>query len=220
MNFPASLLPTSWLWTSHVLYVIIFLWSVREAPWYHFKNSEDTHVLLGSCVILWLIWHQSAGLTAGMEFHLLLVTTLTLMFGWPFAILATSLAQLGLTLEGKSEWASYSLNTLCNGIIPVWISYGMYWLAYKWLPKHLFIYIYVVAFAGSALAMLASRLVGLGILLSSGTYTLINLGDEPIFMIVMLFPEAFTNGFLVTVLVVYYPQWVSSFSDRHYLRGK
>lgn len=220
MNFAADFLPNEWIWASHVLYTTILVWALWQAPWHHLKNSADSHVLFGSCVALWLIWHQTAGITSGMEFHLLLVTTVTLMFGWPFAILVTSLAQLGLTWEGQAHWVTFSLNAGCNGIIPVGVSYGIYWLSYNFLPRHFFIYIYITAFAGGALAMLASRLVGLWILLNSGTYTLTNLGDEPIFIIVMLFPEAFINGLLITVLVVYYPQCVGSFSDKHYLQGK
>jgi uncharacterized membrane protein len=220
MNFSADFLPTAWLWMGHLLYASLLVWAIWKAPWYHLKNSQDAHVLLASCVILWLVWRNGAGVTPGMEFHLLLVTTVTLMFGWPFAILCVSLAQLGLTIGGQADWATYSLNTLCNGIIPVWIAYGIYWLTYIWLPRHFFIYIFITSFAGSALAMLASRLSGLGILLSSGTYSLTELGDEPLFIIVMLFPEAFTNGLLMTVLVTYRPQWVSSFSDKHYLYGK
>ncbi len=220
MNFSAALIPTIGLWIGNILYILLLSLAISEAPWYHLKDNKDIHVLLGSYVLLWLIWHLSAGVTQGMEFHLLLVTTLTLMFGWPLAILGTSLAQLGLTIEGQAQWASLALNTLCNGVIPVGVTYGIYWLTYMWLPRHFFIYIYVVAFAGSALAMLASRLVGIMILLISGSYELNELGDEPLFIIVMLFPEAFTNGLLITILVVYRPQWVSSFSDQRYLHGK
>jgi uncharacterized membrane protein len=129
-----------------------------------------------------------------MEFHLLLVTTITLMFGWPFAIIIVSLAQLGLTIEGQAQWTTFSLNTWCNGIIPIGVSYGIYWLAYTRLPRHFFIYIYITAFAGGALAMLASRLIGLWILLGSEAYNLTNLGDEHSFILIMLFPEAFTNS--------------------------
>jgi uncharacterized membrane protein len=166
------------------------------------------------------MWRTSVGTTPGMEFHLLLATTMTLMFGWPFAILGVSLAQLGVTLEGHALMASYSLNTLCNGIIPIFVTYAIYWLAYIWLPRHFFIYVFISAFAGGALAMLTSRLVGLGILLSSGNYDLADLGEEPWFIVIMLFPEAFINGFIMTILIVYRPQWVSSFSDKHYLHGK
>lgn len=220
MNFAPELIPSTLLWGGHLLYLLLLGWAIRAAPWYHLKDTQDTHVLLGSWVLLWLIWHIKAGITPGTEFHLLLVTTLTLMFGWSFAILGASFAQFGLTLEGQAQWATFSLNTWCNGIIPIGVTYSTYWLVYWWLPKHFFIYIYITAFAGSALALLVSRLIGMGILLMSGHYDPQQLGEESWFILVMLFPEAFINGLLMTVLVVYCPQWVSSFSDQRYLQGK
>jgi uncharacterized membrane protein len=220
MSFTAELIPNIWLWMAHLLYGFLLLWALKQAPWHHLTNAHDTHVLLGSCLILWLVWRASAGVTVGMEFHLLLVTTITLMFGWHFAIICVSLAQLGITLEGQAQWASYSLNTLCNGLVPIGVTYGIYWLAYLWLPRHFFIYIYMTAFAGGALAMLISRLVGMAILLGSGAYQITKLANESLFIIIMLFPEAFINGILITVLVVYRPQWVASFSDKQYLDGK
>ncbi len=220
MNFTAQLLPASWLWGAHGLYAIVVLWAIKQAAWQHLKNAQDTHILLGACLAMTLIWQLTAGVTAGLEFHLLLVTTVTLMFGWPFAVLCTGLAQLGLTLSGYAEWMGFSINALCNAIIPIGVSYLVYWLTFYGLPRHFFIYIYVTTFAGSALAMLASRLVGMGLLLMGESYQFADLGDEPLFIIVMLFPEAFINGLLMTLLVAYRPQWVSSFSDKLYLHGK
>ena len=208
------------MWIGFFLYLFVFIWAIWEASWHHLKDSHDTHVLLGSGVAVWTIWHLDGGITAGLEFHLLLVTTITLMFTWPWAVLLSSLVQLGLTLEGRADWLSYPINTLCNGVVPSLITYSIYRLTYFWLPRHFFIYIYVVAFLGGAISMLGSRLIGIWILLGNQIYTWSGLGDEPMFMIMMLFPEAFTNGFLMTLLVVYRPQWVSSFSDKHYLENK
>jgi uncharacterized membrane protein len=33
-------------------------------------------------------------------------------------------------------------------------------------------------------------------------------------------PEAFTTGLMLTLLVVYKPQWVSTFDDERYLNDK
>lgn len=213
MNFSPELLSNYLILASNIIYATLLIAALLKAPWYHLKNNTDFHVLLGSCLIVWTIWHNSAGVTPGMEFHLLLVTTITLMFGWPFAILAVSIVQLGLTLEGQAYWATYAVNAICNGIIPIGITYGLYWLVYWLLPRNFFIYIFVIAFAGGALSMLLSRLSGLAILTTTG----VDLGDEPFFILVMLFPEAFINGFIMTLLVVYRPKWVSSFNDQCYL---
>jgi len=155
-----------------------------------------------------------------MEFHLLLVTSITLMFGWQFAVLAVSIAQFCLTIEGVGNWMSYSLNLWVNGIIPIAVTFGLYRILYVSLPKHFFIYIYGSAFFGGALSMAISRLVGMAILLLSDTYTWLQLKDESAFIFIMLFPEAFINGLIMTVLVAYRPTWVSSFSDQYYLKGK
>ena len=220
MHFLTEWFPFPYLIGSFIIYIGLISWAIWQAPWFYLKNAVDLQVFLSSQFIVWFIWHMQAGVNAGLEFHLLLVTTITLMFGLPFAIIGTSLIQLGLTVEGQAQWQTYPLNILCNGIIPALISYGIYWLVFLWLPRHFFIYIYAIAFLGGALSMLGSRLFGLAILLISKTYTLPTLGEEPLFIFVMLFPEAFINGFLITILVVYRPQWVSSFSDKCYLQGR
>jgi uncharacterized membrane protein len=46
------------------------------------------------------------------------------------------------------------------------------------------------------------------------------LSDSALMIIPMLFPEAFINGALMTLLIVYYPEWVSSFNDDRYLKNK
>ena len=220
MNFNSSTLPEEWLWMGFALYALFLLWALWTADWQRLKDGRDANILFASCVLLWLLWLLSAGTLRGMEFHLLLATSAMLMFGWQFATLCVSVAQLCLTLTGKADWLSFPLNVLCNGIVPIWMSYAVYWVTYTFLPKHIFVYVYMNGFIGGAMAMLASRLTGLGILIFSEVYRWQDLGEQPMFIIVMLFPEAFLNGMVMTMLVVFRPEWVSSFSDRHYLKGK
>lgn len=220
MSFSPEILPNSWLWIGHFIYFLLLGLALSRLPWHHLFDSHDSHIFFASWIILWLVWRQGGGITEGMEFHLLMVTTVTLMFGWQYALITVSMAQLGLTLEGRAEWMAYSVNVLCNGVIPIFITYGLYRLKYILMPRHFIVYIYIAAFFGGALSMLISRLAGMGLLLLSGTYTLLSLGNEPLFIIVMLFPEAFLNGLIMTVLVVYRPEWVSSFNDDKYLKGK
>jgi len=220
MNLAAAHLSFAWLLITHLGYAIILLFSLRSAPWYHLKRADDANVFFAASILLWLAWRSSVGITGGMEFHLLLVTSVTLMFGWQFAVFAVSIAQLCLTFEGVGNWMNYSLNLWVNGMIPIAITFGLFKILSLSLPKHFFIYIYGSAFFGGALSMAISRLVGMAILLLSGTYTWMQLKDESVFIFIMLFPEAFINGLIMTVLVAYRPTWVSSFSDQHYLKGK
>jgi len=223
VHFSASLLPSAWLLAGHLLYALVLAWGVWQTPWHYLKNAQNMWVLLGACIGLWLFWRVAGTLTIlpGLEFHLLLVTSITLMFGWAYALLCVSLAQLGLTLGGQAEGVAYAWNTLINGAVPVVITYLSFKLVERWLPRHFFIYIYLCAFLAGALSMLFSRLAGIGLLLASGAYSLDSLPPEYWAVLpIMLFPEAFLNGGVMTVLVVFRPEWVSSFSDALYLRGK
>jgi len=220
MNLSPQLLPLSLLFSADIIYGLIILATLYYAPWHHLKNSQDSHVLFASYVLVLFIWRLGGGVTSGLEFHLLLVTSLTLMFGVSFAIIGVSILQLGLSILGLADWQSHSMNVLCNGIAPILMTYALYRFSYLYLPRHFFIYIFVCSFIGGALSMLISRCLGMGLLLLNNTYTWSQLGDEPFFIIVMLFPEAFLNGMIMTILVVYRPQWVSSFNDKYYLVGK
>ena len=217
MNFSTDILSQNLLFVAGIFFGLFLILAFVRAPWYRLKNAADANILFAATIILWLFWRASAGVTPGMEYHLIMATTVTLMFGWAFAFIAVAIAQLILTLEGQAAWSGYALNVLVNGGIPVLLTHYLYTWVYNKLPRHFFIYIFVVAFAGSALTMLFSRLAGLGILLTTGSYTMQELGDDPWFIIVMLFPEGFLNGMLMTILVVYRPEWVSSFDDREYL---
>jgi uncharacterized membrane protein len=219
MNFPVSEMPIEWLWTANVIVILIMLWTIKNTPWTHLKNPQDAHVFFAATVILWLMWRMSVGILAGFEFHLLLVTTLTLMFGGAMASWGVLIAQSLLTLEGKADALSFGLNVICNGILPIWLTWLSYRLIDRYLPRHFFVYIFVGAFFTGALTMLISRLTGMSILWFAEVYKQIP-NDYINLLPIMMFPEAFSNGGLMTVLVVYRPQWVSSFNDELYLRGK
>lgn len=219
MNFPVSQMPIEWLWTANIFVFLMMIWVIKNTPWSHLKNPQDAHVFFAATVILWLMWRMSVGILAGFEFHLLLVTTLTLMFGRAMASWGVLIAQTLLTLEGKADVLSFGLNVICNGILPIWFTWLSFNLTNRYLPKHFFVYIFVGAFFTGALTMLVSRVAGMSILWFADVYKQIP-NDYINLLPIMMFPEAFSNGGLMTVLVVYRPQWVSSFNDELYLKGK
>jgi uncharacterized membrane protein len=81
MNLAIVHLPFEWLLGVHLLYAILLAFALLSAPWHHLKCSADAHVFFAASMILWLVWRGGVGITGGMEFHLLLVTSVTLMFG-------------------------------------------------------------------------------------------------------------------------------------------
>jgi len=224
MTFPPEALPAPWQWLFHAAFAVLFLQSLRHAPWGYLRNREDGNILFASAVVLWLVWQLRTDIpgTEGLEFHLLMATTVTLMFGWAFAFLVICAAQVLVTVQGMAEWGSFAAIVTCNGAVPIAATVGVYALSRRYLPRHFFVYIFVCCFGAGALSMLASRATGMIVLLSGEAHTVFQMQADGYFimLIVTMFPEAFVNGAIMTMLVVFKPHWVGSFRDRHYLKGK
>ncbi len=220
MNIPDGLLPAVWLWLGHLIYWPLLLHALRVAPWYHLRDKESLHVLLGAIVAVLLIWTMQAGFAQGMNLHLLGATLLTLMFGWRFAFLCMSLVVLGSTMNGGGGWVAFPVNALLLGALPVLVSHVVYRFADRKLPNHFFVYIFLCAFFGAAIAMGSVGLLSSALLHLSGVYSFeyINYNYLRYFPLLM-FPEAFITGMIMTLLVVYYPRWVSTFDDARYLKN-
>ena len=220
MNFPDGIVNTYWIFLGFIVYVPALLVALRSAPWWHARDNADFHVLLGMTVATLFIWTMKAGFAEGLSLHLLGATLLTLMFGWAFAVISLSVVLAGISLIGDAGWQAYPLNATIIIIIPVLISHGIYRLVDSRLPNHFFIYIFVNAFFGSAIALGAVGLTSTWILAMADAYTVDYLMyNYLVYYPLLLFPEAFVTGMLMTIFVLYFPHWVSTFDDNRYLKN-
>ncbi len=221
MNFPDGLLPTSWQWFAHLWFAGVLAWSVRAAPWRRLRDNEQLHLFLAMCVALMLLWSIKTGIRPGLNFHLLGATVFTLMFGPWLAIAGLGLVLLGVTLSGLSGWENFSVNGLLMGVLPVAASYFIYRLVDSKLPNHFFVYIFLNAFVGAAIAMALTGLAATGLLALAGAYSADYLISNYLpYFLLMGWSEALLSGMMLTLLVVYRPQWVATFDDARYIRNK
>lgn len=222
MNLPDHLLPPAWYWFAYALYAVVLGAAIRFAPWRRLRDSEQLHLFLGTCVTLMLLWSfLKTGIKPGLNFHVLGATLFTLMFGPSLAIVGLSVVLLGVTYFGFSGWESFSANALLMGALPVTVSYAVYRLADGRLPNHFFVYIFVNAFLGGALAMTVTGLATTGVFALSGAYSADYLVSNYLpYYLLMGWSEAVLTGMLATLLVVYKPEWVATFDDARYIRNK
>lgn len=221
MNYPYHLLPAIWLWAGYAVYGIILLVVLIQAPWRWLMHNQHSHVYLGTCVGLLVLWMIRADGIPGMEYHYLGATLLTLMVGWRLAIIGMSLVLTGMIYNGMSTWAAFPINALLMGVLPVLVSQLFYYIADRKLPNNFFIYIFLAAFFGSAFAVAASVLSASGLLLLSGEHELTVLAQRYMpYTPLIMFAEAFLTGMLITIFVVLCPSWVSTFDDDRYIKGK
>lgn len=217
MNIVSDLIPypvAIGLWLALGLGV---LWHVRNCPWYMLRDRDNLNVFLGAAVAVLALWLIRTGIKPGLNFHLVGATALTLMFRPTHALFALALVTAATTLW-DGEYKAYPANVLIMGVVPVLVSWSIYRLVDRRLPNHMFVYIFLNAFFGAAAAVFTVGLASTALMAMIGAYTLDYLMREYLpYYLLMAWSEAFATGMVMTLLVVYRPQWVATFDDRRYL---
>jgi len=221
MEIDGNLFSAEFLWWLGALYVFVFYLALRLAPWGRLKQTGQLNVFLGAVVALIMLWHLRGQVQPGLSFHLLGVTTITLMFGWSLSLIIASLALLAVTFNVGYGWDGYMVSFLTVALLPITLSQISLVLVRSWLPKHFFIYVLGNGFLTAWLVAYVSGYVSIWLLGYSEAYTLAELETTIMpFFPLMFFPEAIINGWIITILVLFCPSWVYSFSDEQYLQGK
>jgi uncharacterized membrane protein len=176
------------------------------------------HLCLGGAIALVPLWLLRAGLHEGLEVHFLGLTSLTLLLGWRLALLAPCLTLLILGYFDVIELADIGWHALIGVALPVATSWLLFLASWAWLPRHLFVYLFVVAFGGGALSI-SVKVVASALLMDMiGTYPWHTISADYLSIWpLLLFPEALLNGMTMTLLAIYRPHWVNTFFEREYL---
>jgi uncharacterized membrane protein len=200
--------------------VAVLLFALARAPWRQFRDSGFQHVFFGACVAVFFIWQLRVGIVSALPMHFLCLTTLTLMFGVPLAILAAAILTGAMCITGLEAWQSWPGSFLALGMVPILITRLTLLASQRYLPPNPFVYIFICGFFGAAAAMLAAMAVNSVLLLGFDQMPLDQLRQSYLSVLpLMMFPEAFINGLIVTGLVVFKPAWIPSFDDEVYLKS-
>ena len=221
MNFPEGLFAHEWTFGAFVPLALVWLWCIGTAPWRRLADSAQLNIWLGTIVILMLMWSMKAGVQPGMNLHLLGATVFTLMFGRQLAILGLSVVLAAVTFNSAGSaigWTPYALNALVMVVFPVLMAFAILRLVERTLPANIFVYFFAGAFFNAALTTVATGLLTSVLLALAGVYPAEMLfSDYFPYFILLGFAEAWLNGAAITLMVVYYPDWVGTFDDRRYL---
>ncbi len=212
-----SNLPSDWLIPLWATALLLLLVMAKRLNWKRLREKDDLNIFLGATVAVLGLWMIHTGIRPGLSFHLLGASALTLMFGPWFALLAFALINAALALwHGQLD--AWPINWLIYGALPILFSWRLYRFVDRRLPNHFFIYIFLNAFFGAALAVGLTGLLSTGFLTLSEAYPLDYLLDQYLpYCLLMAWAEAFSTGMLITVIVVYKPAWIATFDDRRYL---
>jgi uncharacterized membrane protein len=221
MDIPAGLLPDACLWLAALLYAPLLLFALLSAPWSKIADNEASNVYFGAIVALIVLWLLRGGIQPGLDYHLLGVTSLVLMFEWQFALMAVSLVLAVTTWAGPAGWQAFAVNALVMGAVPVLFTRTFLYACQRWLPHNYFIYVFLNAFLAGALSILLAGLSTALLQQVAGIHPQDSISNNFLLILPMLmFGEGFLNGAAMSLVVAYRPQWVATFHDRWYLQGK
>lgn len=190
-----------------------------------FKQLVDDaafqHRFFGASAAVFVLWIFRVGIVDELQVHFIWLTSLALILGFRWAVISSSIVLIGVTVVGYEKFSMLGVNWLIGTLMPISVTYAIFSWSFHKLPKNLFVYLFVCAFFPGAIT------VSLKILMMAGYFQLdTDLGWDVIFqnyvllIPLLLFSEAFFNGFTMTSLVVHKPKWVYTFHDKFYIDGK
>ena len=191
-----------------------------SAPWPAlWAASERQHVLLGGLLALLFLWLLSFQVIAGVWIHLLGVTSLTLIVGWRFTILGATLVLFVFLWWQQQSMLAAPLAWLFSVLVPATTTRLLVHFLRIHALRNLFVYMLGAGFGGGLLSVLVLGILALPTFWVIGQPEWITLSlDNWAFILLLMFPEGFINGMLVTAFTVFYPDVVKTFNEDFYLK--
>ncbi|MCM2680861.1 energy-coupling factor ABC transporter permease [Echinimonas agarilytica] len=207
---------------------LLLIWIVIAGFVYLMSPLEQLRKLLSSSILSRnfaaiialqsMLWSLDVELISGLSLHFLMITTATLVIGLRLTCLAGLASLLLMSAAGMLMPELIAEQWLLRILPAAAITYTSLLLVRHYLPHHLFIYIFVNAFITAAIAITCSILCLAAWYAWSGAYTGDEIQHHLLRMLpLMLFPEAMLNGMVITVMVIYKPEWVRTYQDLDYL---
>ncbi|MGR5235388.1 energy-coupling factor ABC transporter permease [Vibrio alfacsensis] len=207
--------------------VIVIIWVVtafcvpdfRKVVWPKMVQEKPfQHLVFATLFLLIVLWSAQASVKEGLKIHFLALTTLTMMYGWRMAFLLCIPAMLANHLLHDTPLLMLPTSLVLSALIPILVSQLIFILSYQYLPRNIFVFIFVAGFFNGAITGSLHLLVNTFYHLYVGHYDWQTILDNYfIFVPLLAFPEGLLNGMSLAVLTVFKPEWLRVFSDRDYI---
>ncbi len=124
----------------------------RYGDWARLATCSLTHVWHATIAIVVATWSLKATLNGGFTVHLLAMAGITLALGVPLALLSAALATVVFVTIHSGSFLHIAAIWVPLSLVPIATTRMVLWASHQWLPANFFVYIFVVAFGGAALA--------------------------------------------------------------------
>ena len=186
-------------------------------PWRMLVSGDLVSPLMGSLVVLPWIWAVPRLQTMPLPLQLSGACAVTLMLGWPMAILVLTTVAVLSGLIASAEPHVLASQLFWHGVLPATLALCMGAAIRRWAGNQVFVYILGRAFAGTIACTFAAQ-----VLAQWAGYELPNIGPGLTMVShwLLAWGDGFVTGLLAAILVAYRPQWLATWSDALYLRKR
>ena len=197
--------------------------AARRARW---SAPVGDHLRWALATVFALLGQRMAvQLDSGLTLHFLAAAFLALLLGYPRALLSMALVlAVDLVLPSPGEPADFAAlagwgpRTLLGAVLPIWTMWLVVWACRRWLPRNPFVFLLGCGLFGLFVSYVA-QLVATAAVYAALTPELPRGFTEDFFPYALLLAtgEAWLEGMLTTLLVVYVPGSVRLFDEGFYL---
>lgn len=218
MYIDPALLPS---WLPLLTLLIILPWlacALWYLPWASLQEAPSrVHLVAGGSVACLFLWLLNVRGIDGLVFHLIGMTTLTLLLGWSLATLSGTVTLLVYLVIMQLPLTGFAPAWLFTVGLPAAITWGLGRCLYRAELRNPFVFIFGAGFAGGGLVVLVDAVLALLLFSAVGlqAWTQSALDVFPVLFLIM-FSEGFVNGMCVAALAVFYPSWMKTLDENFY----
>ena len=188
--------------------------ALATRPWRVLPAGGPPWVWLSVWAVLPLLWSADRHAASAMIQPWSGASLLVLLAGWPLAVLALTATALVLAALGAMGVDASVTRLTWLGIAPACLALALGAAVRRWLPHHLFVYIFARGFFATLLAAVGAGMLELW---RHGAATGLAAGDQLLARWLAAWGEAIVTGMLVSIFVAFRPHWLATYSDALYL---
>lgn len=185
-------------------------------PWRMLASGDLLSPLLGTLAVLPWLWALPRLHAMPLQLQLSGACAVTLMLGWPLAVLVLATVAVLSGLIAPADWDVVATQALWQGVVPATLALGAGAALRKWAGTHPFVYILARAFAATVLSTFVAELLS-----QLAGHELVHIGPGLglVGHWLLAWGDGFMTGLMAAIFVAYRPQWLATWSDQLYLKN-
>jgi len=185
-------------------------------PWRMLVSTELLTPMLATLVLLPWLWALPTLHHMPLQLHWSGAPLVTLMLGWPLAVLVLIGVGIITTLISTTSVDAAAALIVWQGLLPATFVLLLGAALRRWVSHHPFVYVLGRGFLGSVLCIFAASLLAQW---TGHELPNVSSGLSVIAFWLMAWGDAFVTGMMCAIFVAFKPHWLATWSDNLYLKS-